>query len=256
MKKHVLFMALGMLAWSCTAPEQEAEATPPVLEDGAYSLTNATWTYADTVVEFEPQQIKIYADGRYMFATWNSTTNSPAMGAGAAWSENGMMYEQPYHNANGATDSSQTFELGITATEGGFEQTIAGMDDNDSSSFDLYENWVALEGEATPYDGLWILSSRNEVEGVKDFNEIKMIGGGHFVWYHTWSDTVDHADFGYGEFIDHGEGSVTEVARVGSIEGFEGEWNINYTLIGSDMLQQTFINKTDSTEVIQNYKRL
>ena len=35
MKKHVLFMALGFMAWSCTAPEPEAEATPPVLEDGA-----------------------------------------------------------------------------------------------------------------------------------------------------------------------------------------------------------------------------
>ena len=178
------------------------------------------------------------------------------MGAGKAWSENGKMYEQPYHNASGATDSTQTFELGITATEEGFEQTIAGMDDNDSTSFDLYENWIALEGKATDYDGLWILNSRNEIEGVNDFHEIKMIGGGHFAWYHTWSDTVDHADFGYGEFIDHGEGSVTEVAQVGSIEGFEGEWQITYTLIGSDMLQQSYFNNTDSTEVIQNYKRL
>jgi len=256
MKKYALFLALGFLAWSCAAPEQEAETTTPVPEDGAYSLTNATWTYADTAVESEPQQIKIYSGGRYMFVTLNSTTNSPAMGAGAAWSENGMMYKQPYHDAEGAKDSSQTFELGITTTDEGFEQTIAGMDDDDSSSFDLFENWASLEGEATAYDGLWILTSRNEVDGVTDFHEIRMIGGGHFAWYHTWSDTVGHADFGYGQFIDHGEGSVTEVAQVGSIDGFEGEWQINYTMIGSDMLQQSFINNTDSTEVIQNYKRL
>ena len=83
-----------------------------------------------------------------------------------------------------------------------------------------------------------------------------MIGGGHFVWYHTWSDTVDHADFGYGQFIDNGDGTATEVAQAGSIEGYEGEWSINYTLIGSDMLQQSYINNTDSTEVFQNYKRL
>jgi hypothetical protein len=256
MKKYVLFMALGMLAWSCTAPEQEAEATPPVLEDGAYSLTNGSWTYPDSLYEFEPQQIKIYAGGRYMFATWNEANNTPAMGAGAAWSENGMMYEQPYHNANGATDSSQTFELSITATESGFEQNIQGIDLNDSTKVDLYENWVALEGEATPYDGLWVLTSRNEIEGINDFQEIKMIGGGHFVWYHTWSDTLDHADFGYGQFIDNGDGTATEVAQVGSINGYEGEWSINYTLVGSDMLQQSYINNTDSTEVFQNYKRL
>ena len=112
-----------------------------------------------------------------------------------------MMYEQPYHNANGATDSSQTFELSITTTEGGLEQNIQGIDLNDSTKVDLYENRVALEGEATPYDGLWVLTSRNE------------------------------------------------------IEEFEGEWQITYTMVGSDMLQQSYMN-ADSTEVIQNYKRL
>jgi hypothetical protein len=114
---------------------------------------------------------------------------------------------------------------------------------------------VALEGEATPYDGLWVLTSYNGNEGVDDFHEIKMIGGGHFVWYHTWRDTVDHADFGYGQFLDHGDGSVTEVAQVGSIEGFEGEWYITYTMVGSDMLQQSYFN-ADSIEIIQNYKKL
>lgn len=256
MRIKPIAVACSLMAIACSSPQDEVVEAPSVVADGAYSLTHSTWTYADTVVEYEPQQIKIYSGGRYMFATWNSTTNAPAIGAGAAWSEHGMLYEQPYYGASGATDSSQTFELNIATTEAGFDQSINGISADDSTSFDLNESWNGLSGEPTQFDGLWLLTSRSEIDGVANFQEVKMIGGGHFVWYHTWSDSIDHADFGYGQFIDNGDGSVTEVAQVGSIDGYEGEWSINYTLIGSDMLQQSYINNIDSSEVIQNFKRL
>jgi hypothetical protein len=149
------------------------------------------------------------------------------------------------------------FELSIVKTTLGFEQEIKGIPLDDSSSVDLYESWNALEGATTSYDGLWKLSSRNEVEGVSEFNEIKMIGGGHFVWFHTWSDdSVEHADFGYGAFIDNGDGNVMEVAQAGSIEGYEGEWSVNYAKVGADMIQQTYVNAATGEELVQNYKRL
>ena len=259
MKTTTFLVAAGLLAISCAAPQEDFVSTPepPILEDGAYSLDKSVWTYTDSTATFEPQQIKIYAEGRYMFATWNDETGSPSIGAGTVQTKNGKLYETPLYNANGIVDSGTVFELNISKTTRGFEQEIKGMQLEDSSTFDLYESWSSLTGTASPYDGLWQLSSRNPIEGVTDFKEIKMIGGGHFVWYHTWSDdSTEHADFGYGAFIDNGDGSVTEVAQAGSIEGYEGEWSVDYTKVGADMIQQTYINTETGEEIIQNFKRL
>jgi len=259
MKTTTFMVAAGLLAISCAAPQEDLVSAPepPILEDGAYSLDKSVWTYTDSTATFKPQQIKIYAEGRYMFATWNDETGSPSIGAGSVQTKNGKLYEMPLYNANGIVDSGTVFELNIIKTTLGFEQEIKGIQLEDNSSIDLFESWNKLEGEASPYDGLWQLSSRNEVNGVSDFSEIKMIGGGHFVWYHTWSgDSTDHADFGYGAFIDNGNGIVTEVAQAGSIAGYEGEWSVNYVKVGADMIQQTYVNEATGEEFIQNYKRL
>jgi hypothetical protein len=168
------------------------------------------------------------------------------------------LYEQPYFSANGPTDSSQTFTLSIDVTADGFEQNIKGIDLNDSTKVDLFENWQSLQGDASPYDGLWQLTSHSGLAGVNDFEEIKMIGGGHFIWFHTYVDSTDHSDFGYGQFIDHGEGSVSEVMQVfsGSVLAGDNEWRSEYKLLGTDVLEQTYINNSDSSMVYQVYKRL
>ena len=192
-----------------------------------------------------------------MFASWNVAEGIPSFAAGTVETKNGKLHETPVYDVNGAVDSGMVFELSIVKTTLGFEQEIKGIPLDDSSSVDLYESWNALEGATSSYDGLWKLSSRNEVEGVSEFNEIKMIGGGHFVWFHTWSDdSVEHADFGYAAFIDNGDGNVMEVAQAGSIEGYEGEWSVNYAKVGADMIQQTYVNAATGEELVQNYKRL
>ena len=192
-----------------------------------------------------------------MFASWNVAEGIPSFAAGTVETKNGKLYETPVYDVNGAVDSGMVFELSIVKTTLGFEQESKGIPLDDSSSVDLIESWNILKGNPTPYDGLWKLSSRNEVEGMSDFNEIKMIGGGHFVWFHTWSDdSVEHADFGYGAFIDNGDGNVMEVAQAGSIEGYEGEWSVNYAKVGADMIQQTYVNAATGEELVQNYKRL
>ena len=259
MKTTTFLMAAGLLAISCAAPQEDlvSPPEPPILEDGAYLLDKAVWTYSDSSTTIEPQQIKIYSGGRYMFASWNAADNTPSFSAGIAQTKNGKLYETPVYDVNGAVDSGTVFELSIVKTTLGFEQEIKGIQLEDSSSIDLYESWNALEGATSSYDGLWKLSSRNEVEGVSEFNEIKMIGGGHFVWFHTWSDdSVEHADFGYGAFIDNGDGNVMEVAQAGSREGYEGEWSVNYAKVGADMIQQTYVNAATGEELVQNYKRL
>ncbi len=259
MKTPTFLVAAGLLAISCAAPQEDPVPAPepPILADGAYSLDKAVWTFSDSSTTIEQEQIKIYSGGRYMFASWNAADNTPSFSAGIAQTKNGKLYETPVYDVNGAVDSGTVFELSIVKTTLGFEQEIKGIPLDDSSSVDLYESWNALEGATTSYDGLWKLSSRNEVEGVSEFNEIKMIGGGHFVWFHTWSDdSVEHADFGYGAFIDNGDGNVMEVAQAGSIEGYEGEWSVNYAKVGADMIQQTYVNAATGEELVQNYKRL
>ena len=259
MKTTAFLVAAGLLAISCAAPQEDHVSIPepPILDDGAYALDKAVWTYSDSSIASKNQQIKIYFKDRYMFAAWNAADKTPSFAAGTVETKNGKLYETPVYDANGAVDSGTVFELSIIKTTLGFEQAIKGIQLEDNSSIDLFESWNKLEGKASPYDGLWQLSSRNEVDGVSDFSEIKMIGGGHFVWYHTWSgDSTDHADFGYGAFIDNGNGNVTEVAQTGSIAGYEGEWSVNYVKVGADMIQQTYVNEATGEEFIQNYKRL
>ncbi|MAD30677.1 MAG: hypothetical protein CL854_00335 [Cryomorphaceae bacterium] len=259
MKTTTFLVAAGLLAISCAAPQEDLVSAPepPILADGAYSLDKAVWTFSDSSTTIEQEQIKIYSGGRYMFASWNAAEKTPSFAAGTVETRNGKLYETPVYDVNGAVDSGMVFELSIVKTTLGFEQEIKGMQMEDSSSIDLIESWNALEGNASPYDGLWKLSSRNEVEGVSDFNEIKMIGGGHFVWFHAWSDdSTEHADFGYGAFIDNGDGNVTEVVQAGSIEGYVGEWSVNYAKVGADMIQQTYVNVSTGEEFVQNYKRL
>jgi hypothetical protein len=254
--KRLLFMGLGLLAWSCTAPTESTPEEETGLPNGAYSLAAATWTYSeDSVVEVYPNQIKIYAAGKYMYATMNPLDGSVSSGAGNMSQEGSVITETPLFSAAGAVEEGTAYSLNITETEGGFEQTIDQVQFPDQSTVDLHESWKRLSDGSGAFDGLWKLTSRNEIEGVNDFQEIKMIGGGHFVWYHTWSDSTEHKDFGYGEFVEHGEGAVTEVAQVGSIEDYAGEWNITYQLIDNDHLQQVYISP-DSVEVVQNFERL
>jgi hypothetical protein len=254
--KRLLFMGLGLLAWSCTAPSESAPEEETGLPNGAYSLEAATWTYSeDSVVKVYPNQIKIYAAGKYMYATMNPLDGSVSSGAGNMSQEGSVITESPLFSAAGSVEEGTAYSLNITETEEGFEQTIDQVEFPDQSTVDLHESWKRLSDGSGDFDGLWKLTSRNEIDGVNDFQEIKMIGGGHFVWYHTWSDSTEHKDFGYGEFVEHGEGAVTEVAQVGSIEDYAGEWNITYQLIDNDHLQQVYISP-DSVEVVQNFERL
>lgn len=253
--KQLLFAGLVLMVVSCAAPTESGSKEQTGVPDGAYSLEAATWTYSeDSVVEIYPDQIKIYAAGKYMFATMNPLDGSVSSGAGNMSQEGSVITETPLFSAAGAVEEGMSFSLNITETEGGFEQHINQLQFPDGSTVDLRETWKRLSDGTGAYDGLWKLTSRNEIDGVNNFQEIKMIGGGHFVWYHTWSDSIEHKDFGYGEFVEHGDGAVTEVAQIGSIEDYAGEWNITYQLLDNDHLQQTYVSP-DSVEVVQSYER-
>ena len=91
MKTTAFLVAAGLLAISCAAPQEDHVSTPepPILDDGAYALDKAVWTYSDSSIASKNQQIKIYFKDRYMFAAWNAADKTPSFAAGTVETKNG-----------------------------------------------------------------------------------------------------------------------------------------------------------------------
>ena len=85
LKSLFLLAAITGLA-GCSAEQQavETEAVIDALPDGAYLIAGVTVTENGEVSQYSRDQIKIYTQGRFMYAFNNAQTESIDVGAGDA----------------------------------------------------------------------------------------------------------------------------------------------------------------------------
>ena len=247
----------GLLITGCGAKET-TEATVigiPALPDGAYLLSDVEVTENGEVSVLLRDQIKIYANNRFMYAFMNADTGID-VGAGIATWKNGVMVEVPTVNHNGPVEG-YSFDVAIKQTDGGFMQTILGMKYDDGRSLDMIETWNTASTKTWLFDGLWQLQNRNaEVVFLDDFVETKMIGGGHFIWLQRGAkDGETQKDFGFGTIVVNDDGSATETGMTSSIADYSGtQHRLKLTLIDDNHFSQTFM--MNDVEVTQTYKRM
>ena len=227
------------------------------LSDGAYLLSQVTITEnGETTVQLR-DQIKIYTQGKFMFAFDNESTGDMDVGAGNATWVNGVMLEEPLVNHDGPL-SGLSFDITIEPTEAGFDQILHGMTYDDGRVLEtMVEVWRRAPGEPSPYDGLWKLETRQtDNPELTDFTETKMIGGGHFIILQsTLFKGEKIRNFGFGIFDVKGGGKVLESGMTGSWDNYsKHKAEVVFELIDDNRMVQAFTSK--GREVTQIYVRM
>jgi hypothetical protein len=253
--KSLFLTAAIILLLGCAAEEEIAAPVTAQLDDGAFLLADATLTEKGEVTVLKREQMKIYSNDRYMFAFMHEDTNKPGVGAGLTEWKDGALIESPIFNQDGPLEGLH-FSLDIKETEGGFSQSIKGLESN-GHIYDMVETWDRKPGDASAFDGLWKLQARASEEGgeIAEFSEIKMFGGGHFIFSQSFMlEGQMQQHFGFGEFSIDAEGFVTETGIASSFEDFAGtQHQLTMKLVNDNELSQTFM--WDGKVITQTYIR-
>ena len=227
------------------------------LADGAFLLSKVTITEDGKKTELLRDQMKIYSNGKFMFAFDNESTGDMDVGAGNASWVDGVLVEEPLYNHDGPL-SDLSFDITIEPTENGFNQVLHGMEYDDGRVLEtMVEEWNRAPGVVTPYDGLWKLEGRETDDpDLTEFSEIKMIGGGHFIILQSAMYQGEKVrNFGFGSLILMGSSRVLETGMVGSWENYSG-WATEVTMkmVDDNHLTQSFT--LDGRTITQNYVRI
>ena len=252
--KPLLVILSALLLSNCS--EQQNTLKIPPLPDGAYLLKEVEITENGEISVARRDQIKIYSNNRYMFAFMHPEIGVDA-GAGIATWNNGIMIEEPVVNHDGSLrDLDLSFDVAIEQTKNGFIQSIEGLTYDDGRSLDMIETWNIASNQESLFDGLWELESAAPTPISNDFAEIKMIGGGHFIWTNRFTLNGSKAkNFGFGKIDFTDEGQAIETGLTSSVEGYAGtEQEVELKLIGDSYLDQKF--SINGTEVVHRYKRI
>jgi hypothetical protein len=257
--KNFLMAALLVLT-GCSSDKQSnisEENTMNPLADGAFLLSKVTITEDGEVTELLRDQMKIYSNGKFMFAFDNESTGDMDVGAGNASWINGVMVEEPLFNHGGPL-SDLSFDITIEPTEKGFNQVLHGMEYEDGRVLEtMVEEWNRAPGVVTPYDGLWKLVGRETDDPeLTEFSEIKMIGGGHFIILQSAMYQGEKVrNFGFGSLIQAGASKVLETGMVGSWENYS-DWATEVTMKMVDEYHLTQSFNFDGRVVTQSYVRI
>ena len=227
----------------------------PGIADGAYLLDSVIKTVGNETFSLKRDQLKIFANNRFMFAFFDDQTNLIDAAAGYAFWVDGVLIETPIANQDGPVHGL-SFEIALQTTETGFTQGVRGMPAESGGTYDLDEQWKILSTEKGPLDGLWKLESREtEGDSYTDFTEMKLIGGGHSIFFHRFNcegEIVQHFGFGSLQIFETGE--VTETGMTGTLEGYAGVKQLLQMELVDDRLIQRFL--VDGVEVVQIYSRV
>ena len=170
---------------------------------GAYRLQGVELTEQGKVQVQVRNQLKLYANSKYMFAFMHPEYGID-VGAGSATWNSGHIVEKPLENHKGAVTGFQ-FNIPIEPLENGFSQTIVGMKYEDGRCLDMVETWNTLSTEISYFDGLW----RSQTT---DSTEIMMIAGGHFITLKRSSPETSSFWFGTLEIDNNGNAIKTNMA--------------------------------------------
>jgi hypothetical protein len=245
-KSFSILMSIMLILVGCSSDKQSnisEENTMNPLADGAFLLSKVTITEDGEKTELLRDQMKIYSNGKFMFAFDNESTGDMDVGAGNASWVNGVLVEEPLYNHDGPL-SDLSFDITIEPTENGFNQVLHGMEYDDGRVLEtMVEEWNRAPGVVTPYDGLWKLEGRETDDPeLTEFSEIKMIGGGHFIILQSAMYQGEKVrNFGFGSLILTGASKVLETGMVGSWENYS-DWATEVTMkmVDDNHLTQSF----------------
>jgi hypothetical protein len=240
---------------SVSEPTVAAVDSTPGLADGAYALISVDVTEDGEVSSYLRDQMKIYSQDRFMFAFYNDLTDKVDAGTGYTHWVDGVLVETPIANQDGGL-KDLSFDLTITPTEAGFAQSLKGMKYGERS-VNMVEQWKTLSTETTIFDGLWQLESRSsEADDWTDFAEMKLIGGGHFIFFQSLladGEAVKH--FSFGSLQVDPAGHVVETGITSTIEGQAGTaFKLNMQMIDDNHMSQSF--EMNGAVVTQTYVRI
>ena len=151
----------------------------PGIADGAYLLDSVIKTDGNETFSLKRDQLKIFANNRFMFAFFDDQTNLIDAAAGYAFWVDGVLTETPIANQDGPVHGL-SFEIALQTTETGFTQCVRGMPAESGGTYDLDEQWKLLSTEKVPMMdcGSWSLAIPRG-DSYANFTEMKLIGGGH-----------------------------------------------------------------------------
>ena len=179
---------------------------------GAYRLQGVELTEQGKVQVQVRDQLKLYANSRYMFAFVHPDYGID-VGAGSATWNNGHILEEPLENHQGTVKGFQ-FNIPIEPLENGFSQTILDMTYEDGRCVDMVETWNTLSNEISYFDGLW----RSETD---DSTEIMMIAGSHFITLKR--SALDESSFWFGTLQIDNDGNAVKMNMASSNPNFSRE---------------------------------
>jgi len=228
----------------------------PGIDDGAYALDGVIRTVEGETSKLLRDQMKIYANNRFMFAFFDDQTKLIDAATGYAHWIDGVLTETPIANQDGTVEGL-SFEIAIESTAQGFTQIVRDMPSESGGTYDLDEVWETLSTEKTDFDGLWKLQSRTVNNALcSDFTEMKLIGGGHYIFFQRddgKGESIKH--FGFGVMQIETSGMVNESAMTSTLKDYSGKDHpVNTVLTGADHMTQIFM--LDGAEVIQSYVRI
>jgi hypothetical protein len=240
---------------SSSAASVTVDAVPGI-PDGAYALDSVIKTVGGKTFNFQRDQMKIFTNNRFMFAFFDDQTNEIDAAAGYAVWVGGVLTETPIANQDGPVEGLN-FEIALETTKAGFTQIVRGMPADNGGTYDLDEVWETQSTEKSAFDGLWKLEKRDREESdCSNFQEMKLIGGGHYMFFQRFEDKGDRVKhFGFGSMQVDESGLVTETGMTSTLEDYSGrDQQLNTKLIDANHMTQSFM--LDGIEVIQSYVRI
>lgn len=254
MKPVLAFCFLLLL--SCSNKKED------VSMEGAYNmiLQKASTGTSDSI--YKRNQLKIYTEDHMMFANINPPDSISGFGI-ATYSTKGDTVTE--NIIFGAYDTSRnanprTFNLGIEKSDVGFTQTIPTiqMETGSVTLVEIYDQ-VGTADNTSPLDGAWKQTAAYHIvhddTTTGSLTQYKTFGSGHFIWGHTYSDSVSHTAVGFGKFVLN-DNKLKETVQASTYHDVRGrDVNIEVEFDGKDKYKQTTINP-DGSKGVELYERL
>ena len=258
--KLLLTIALFLII-SCGQVEKKETVIMP----GAYKMlsqrvksSQADSTYTSL------QQLKIYTGEYMMYANFSPYDSVSRFGIGMYIAEKDTVTENVIYNAADSVknDVPVPYKLIITKTDTGYKQFIPEMETL-GQKIALTEEYASVgTNTKSPLDGVWKELKTFYVLG-KDttkYNttQYKAYYGGHFIWGHTYSDSVKkiHTGVGFGKFQLNDSNKLKESIFTSSYYQLRGtDMNIDVEMNGTDEFKQTITYKNGG-KAIEIYQRM